>query len=118
MFLSAFVILIGAACGSTLTSSLTHAEQQQLTLKLQQNQNDLTSIYYAVTGLQALGKEPNHAETTCKMAIDKVVQDNAESIFQFSEIVKTLKCKVYIYAKFPDSLTVLVLISIIKYCIS
>jgi len=85
-------IIVSIKC-SSLSSSLTLLEQNRIALKLQQAHNDLPSAYFAVTGIQSLGKEVNNVESLCNVVIKQVKQDNAESLFQFSEVVKALKCK-------------------------
>lgn len=76
-----------------LTDSLSQLEQHRIILKLQQSHNDLESAYYAATGIEALGKTANNPKQLCQLAIDQVQQNNVESVFQYSQIVKSLTCK-------------------------
>jgi len=79
---------------ASLTTSLFHAEQQRLITALRNApKNDLVSIYYATTALNALGKDSDNVDALCEAAKNKVIQENAESVFQYSEVVKVLKCK-------------------------
>ena len=73
---------------------MSHGEQQNLVKILDKNHDNLESIYYAATSLNALGKSLSSSDEHCKIAINKVDQGDSESVFQFSEVVKTLKCKV------------------------
>ena len=73
---------------------MSHGEQQKLVKILDKTHDNLESIYYAATSLNALGKSLSSSDKHCNIAIDKVDQENSESVFQFSEVVKTLKCKV------------------------
>ena len=83
-----------------LLTPLSLGEQQRITIQLQQEFKDLKSIYYAVTALNSIGKEPAYSESYCshvlKLFDDKAIVD----IFQVSEIVKILKCKVSLFSFF------------------
>lgn len=87
-------ITIELVSSSFLTNTLTVKEQYRLALKLQQQPADLASAFYSVSGLKALNKEVNDVDSFCQVATKNVKQDDAESVYQFSEVVKHLKCKV------------------------
>lgn len=86
-------ITIELVSSSFLTNTLTVKEQYRLALKLQQQPADLASAFYSVSGLKALNKEVNDVDSFCQVATKNVKQDDAESVYQFSEVVKHLKCK-------------------------
>ncbi|XP_065651627.1 dolichyl-diphosphooligosaccharide--protein glycosyltransferase subunit 2 isoform X3 [Hydra vulgaris] len=89
--LGVWLFLIGRC--SCLYAPLSLGEQQRITIQLQQKQNDLKSIYYAVTSLNAIGKEPAFADHYCSTVFQLFNSKLIVDIFQVSEISKILKCK-------------------------
>lgn len=88
-----FVLLGLARCGP-LTSSLTLSEQHKLLQTLYEAPRDLESAYFGVMGIYAIGRTSDDKDFMCRYAADNLDTKNAESLFQYSELVKTLNCKV------------------------
>jgi len=78
---------------STLSSSLTLLEQHRIAKTLHEQPKDLPSLYYAVTALKAIEKEVHDKEGSCKFAIENLNKGSAQSLMQFSVVVKILECK-------------------------
>lgn len=95
-FLLVFIFLIvGLVQCGPLTSSLTLVEQHKIYQTLSEPPNDLKSAYYSVKGIYAIGRTSDEKDFFCNFAADNVDTNDVESLFQFSEISKTLGCKVF-----------------------
>jgi oligosaccharyltransferase complex subunit delta (ribophorin II) len=86
------ISLVSLVHCSSLSSSLTLLEQHRIAKTLQQPPKDLASLYYAVTGLQAIGKSVHDKEAMCTFAVTNLKKDNAQSLMQFSFVAKILGC--------------------------
>ena len=93
--ITVFVILSVSAlidC-SSLSSTLTLLEQHRIAKTLREPPANLASLYYAVTALKAIDKEVHDKVAMCKFAVENLKKENAQSLMQFSFIVKILGCK-------------------------
>lgn len=88
------LVMLGCSAAGRLTASLTLAEQQRIIGHLQQHYKNLPDAFYAVSSLKYLGKEIGDADGVCKTSIENVDKNDLKSLYQLSEIVKTLNCKV------------------------
>jgi oligosaccharyltransferase complex subunit delta (ribophorin II) len=81
------------AHGKGLSSTLTLIEQSRIAGQLQRPHDNLADIYYAASGLNALGKSLQEPEKACALAADQVDSSSAKSLFQYSEVTKIIKCQ-------------------------
>jgi len=79
--------------GSSLSKSLTLLEQHDIAKVLRQPPIDLQSMFYSATALTAIDKEVREPHLVCAFVNDHVVKTDAESLMQYSTIVKMLQCK-------------------------
>jgi len=91
------LVIIAMACVSfsscsSLSSTLTLLEQHRIATVLREEPKDLSSLYYAVTALKAIGKEIHEKQEKCDFAVEKLNKENALSLMQFSLIAKVLGC--------------------------
>lgn len=91
--LAVAVACLSVVSCSTLSSTLTLIDQRRIANVLKGETKDLASVYYAVTGLTAIGKDVPDKEAKCSFAAEKLNKNSALSLMQYSFIVKLLGCQ-------------------------
>lgn len=87
------LLLFGIVQGKGLSSTLTLVEQSRIQGQLQNYYDNLADIYHAASGLNALDKALHDPEKACQTAASQIDTKSGRSMFQFSEVSKTLKCQ-------------------------